>query len=65
VALNCQQIALFWSRRRLTISTEFPVKPGAMLIEVLELGGARDRGWGCLPDRRRDSDCISLHGLVG
>ena len=49
----------------LTISTEFPVKPGAMLIEVLDLGGARGRGWGCLADRRRESDCISLHGLVG
>jgi hypothetical protein len=28
-----------------------------MLIEVLDLGGARDRGWGCLADRRRESDC--------
>ena len=27
----------------LTISTEFPVKPLAMLIQVLDLGGARDR----------------------
>src|SRR6516225_2593067 len=44
---------------RLTISTEFPVKPGAMLMEVLDLGGARARGWGCLADRRRESDCIS------
>ena len=26
------------------LSTEFPVKPGARLIEVLDLGGARDRG---------------------
>ena len=47
------------------LSTEFPVKPGVMLMEVLDLGGARERGWGCLADWRRESDCISLHGLVG
>jgi len=47
------------------LSTEFPVKPGVMLIEVLGLGGARDRGWGCLADRRKESDCISLRGLEG